>query len=123
CIVTVSTGMLAAGTLRFEPALPPQVQDCIRALPMGLAMKVALRANGPDRLDLPLHCSIDRRVRHSGLPLMPFQCWPFGRDYVQGWIGARIPWDLALAGEAAAIDYALGQLRALFGGRVDRLFR
>jgi monoamine oxidase len=122
CIVTVSTGVLAAGTLRFEPALPQGVQDCIHALPMGLAMKVALRANGPDRLDLPLHCSVDRRVPHSGLPLMPFQCWPFGRDYVQGWIGGSTAWQLARDGEAAAIDYALGQLRELFGSRVDRLF-
>lgn len=122
CIVTVSTGVLAAGTLRFDPALPPGVQDCIRSLPMGLAMKVVLRANGPDRLDLPSHCSIDRRVPHSGLPLMPFQCWPFGRDYVQGWIGGSTAWQLARDGEAAAIDYALGQLRDLFGSRVDRLF-
>ncbi len=122
CIVTVSTGVLAAGALVFDPPLPPDVQDSIHALPMGLAIKVALRANGPDRLDLPLHCSVDRQVPHSGLTLMPFQCWPFGRDYVQGWIGGGVAWDLARAGEAAAIDYALGQLRALFGGRVDRLF-
>jgi monoamine oxidase len=122
CIVTVSTGVLAAGTLAFDPPLPPDVQDSIHALPMGLALKVALRANGPDRLDLPLHCSVDRQVAHSGGSLMPFQCWPFGRDYVQGWIGGGVAWDLARAGEAAAIDHALGQLRALFGGRVDRLF-
>ena len=53
---------------------------------------------------------------------MPFQCWPFGRDYVQGWIGGSTAWDLARAGEGAAMDFALSQLRALFGGRVDRLF-
>jgi monoamine oxidase len=122
CIVTVSTGVLASGTLVFEPTLPTEAQDSIHALPMGLALKVALRANGPDRLDLPLHCSVDRRVTDSGGSLMPFQCWPFGRDYVQGWIGGSIAWDLARAGEAAAIDHALSELRALFGGRVDRLF-
>ncbi len=122
CIVTVSTGVLGSGALRFEPALPADVQDCIAALPMGLAMKVALRATGPDRLDLPLHCSVDRQVAHSGGSLMPFQCWPFGRDYVQGWIGGDTAWTLARAGEAAAVDYALGELRALFGARVDRLF-
>jgi len=122
CIVTVSTGVLAAGTLVFEPALPPDIQDSIAALPMGLALKVALRANGSDRLDLPLHCSVDRHVARSGLPLMPFQCWPFGRDYVQGWIGGSTAWGLARAGEAAAIDFALSEVRAIFGGRVDRLF-
>jgi monoamine oxidase len=121
-IVTVSTGVLAAGAIAFDPPLPPEVLSSIHALPMGLAMKVALRATGPDRLDLPLHCSVDRQVKRSGDPTMGFQCWPYKRDYVQGWVGGPVAWELARAGEAAAVDFALGQLRALFGGRVDRLF-
>lgn len=121
CIVTVSTGVLAAGTIRFDPGLPSSVLGCVDGLPMGLALKVAIRAAGPDRLDMPAHCSVDRKVSH-GEALMPFQCWPFGRDYVQGWIGGGLAWDLANAGEGATLDYALSQLRFLFGGRVDRLF-
>ena len=122
CIVTASTGVLASGALAFDPALPVRVTDAIAGLPMGLAMKVALRARGPDRLDLPMHCSVDRIIERSGDPLMPFQCWPFGRDYVQGWIGGSVAWDLARHGEAAAVDFALSYLRQAFGGRVDRLF-
>lgn len=122
CIVTVSTGVLASGVLVFSPDLPPDVQTSIAALPMGLAVKVALRATGLDRLDLPPHCSLDRRVAQAGEPLMPFQCWPFGRDYVQGWIGGSTAWGLARDGEGAAADYALSHLRTVFGGRVDRLF-
>lgn len=122
CIVTVSTGVLASGALAFDPVLPARVTEAVHALPMGLAMKVALRANGPDRLDLPPHCSVDRIIARSGEPLMPFQCWPFGRDYVQGWIGGSVAWDLARHGEAAAVDFALGYLRQAFGSRVDRLF-
>jgi monoamine oxidase len=122
CIVTVSTGVLASGDLVFDPVLPTTTRAAIDALPMGLAMKVALRANGPDRLDLPLHCMVDRRVPRSGDPLMPLQCWPFGRDYVQGWIGGAHAWDLARAGDAAAVDFMLSYMRDLFGSRVDRLF-
>ena len=122
CIVTVSTGVLAAGALRFDPALPAETQDAIAGLPMGLALKVALRANGPDRLDLPAHCSVDWQVAAPNDALMPFQCWPFGRDYVQGWVGGSTAWELARSGEDAAVDFALSQLRRLFGGRVDRLF-
>jgi monoamine oxidase len=121
-IVTVSTGVLAAGVIAFDPALPAEVRHCVDALPMGLAMKVALRATGPDRLDLPLHCSVDRQVTRRGDRLVPFQCWPYGRDYVQGWIGGAVAWELARAGEAAVVDFALTQLRAIFGGRVDKLF-
>jgi len=122
CIVTVSTGVLGAGGLAFEPALPAATQDAVAALPMGLAMKVALRATGADRLDLPPHCGLDHQVQRSGEPFMVFQCWPFGRDYVQGWIGGDPAWDLARAGEPAAADFALGELRKMLGGRVDRVF-
>jgi monoamine oxidase len=41
---------------------------------------------------------------------------------VQGWIGGSVAWDLAAAGDAAAVDYALAYLRSLFGSRVDHLF-
>ncbi len=122
CIVTASTAVLASGVIRFDPPLPASVEDCLDGLPMGLAIKVVLRATGPDRLDLPQHCSVDRLVEHSGDPFMPFQCWPFGRPYVQGWIGGSPAWELARAGEAAAVDFARGELRRIFGARVDRLF-
>lgn len=122
CIVTVSTGVLASGMLAFDPPLPAVTQDCIAALPMGLAVKVALRATGPDRLGLPLHCSLDHQVRRSGEPFMVFQCWPFGRDYVQGWIGGDPAWNLARAGEEAAADFALSELRKMLGSEVDRVF-
>jgi monoamine oxidase len=120
--VTVSTGVLASGSLVFDPPLPARVNDAVHSLPMGLAMKVALRATGVDRLDLPSHCSVERIVSEDGMSLMPFQCWPLGRDYVQGWIGGSAAWELARAGDTAAVDYALGYLRSMFGGRVDRVF-
>ena len=121
-IVTVSTGVLAAGAIRFDPALPDATQAAIAALPMGLAMKVVLRATGPDRLGLPRHTSLDTRATRSGDPFMVFQCWPFGRDWVQGWIGGGPARALAAAGEAAAVDFARSELRARLGADVDRLF-
>ena len=121
-IVTVSTGVLSAGGIRFDPPLPPATQAAIHAMPMGLAMKVALRATSEDRLGLPLHCSLDRQVKRSGDPTMAFQCWPYKRDYIQGWIGGPAAWDLARAGDAAALDFALGQLRSVLGSGVDRVF-
>lgn len=122
CIVTVSTGVLASGALKFHPPLPVQVNEAIHALPMGLAMKIALRTEDKDRLDLPPHCAVDRMVSPSSPVLMPFQCWPYGRDYVQGWIGGSAAWDLSREVDQAAVDYAMGYLRSMFGGRVDRIF-
>jgi monoamine oxidase len=122
CIVTVSTGVLRAGAITFDPVLPPHVQDALHVLPMGLATKVALRANGADRLDLPAYCSVDRQVGRDGDLLVPLQCWPYGRDYVQGWIGGGTAWALLREGDAAAVDFARGELRRVFGARADALF-
>jgi monoamine oxidase len=122
CIITVSTGALRAGAIRFVPALPGLVQDCLHVLPMGLATKVVLRADGPDRLDLPSYCSVDRQIARTDDLLVPLQCWPHGRDYVQGWIGGRTAWSLLQEGDEAAVAYVRGELRRLFGGRTDALF-
>jgi monoamine oxidase len=122
-IVTVSTGVLNAGVIRFVPALPARTLAAIAALPMGLAIKVALRAAGDDRLGLPAHCSVDHQVaRGSGADFMPIQFWPFGRGYAQGWIGGARAWELARDGEAAIIDHMLGRIAALFGARARGAF-
>ncbi|MEO8715683.1 MAG: NAD(P)/FAD-dependent oxidoreductase [Acetobacteraceae bacterium] len=122
CIVTVSTGVLGAGAIGFDPVLPEPTRRALDGLPMGLALKVALRATGADRLDLPMHCALDHRVARSGDPFMIFQCWPYGRDYVQAWIGGSPAWELGRQGDDAACDFALGELRRMFGARADRLF-
>lgn len=122
CIVTVSTGVLAAGAIRFSPALPVVVQEAIRALPMGLLSKVVLRAGGADRLDLPPFCSVEHQIGRLDEPAMMFHAWPFGYDHMIGFIGGRAAWSLAEAGPQAAEDFARAQLRTLFGTRADRAF-
>ncbi|MBS0562878.1 MAG: FAD-dependent oxidoreductase, partial [Proteobacteria bacterium] len=119
CIVTVSTGVLAAGGIAFKPALPAPTQDAIAALPMGAALKVLLEATDADRFGLPPHCSLDRQVRTSGEPFMVFQCWQYGQAAVQGWIGGSAARALEHEGDAAAVDFARSQLRALLGSGVD----
>jgi monoamine oxidase len=47
-IVTVSTGVLQKGAIRFEPGLPAQMQDAIHALPMGLLTKIPVLIPGVD---------------------------------------------------------------------------
>lgn len=46
CIVTVSTGVLQAGHIRFTPSLPDRKQQAIADLPMGLLAKIALQFDG-----------------------------------------------------------------------------
>lgn len=118
CIVTVSTGVLAAGGIRFTPPLPDGVRAAIDGLPMGLAVKVAMRAAGADRLDLPDNCSVTQQVKGDG-PGMVFSAWQDGRDVITGTLGGRAAWAVAHAARDAEAVVRDG-LRALFGARADR---
>lgn len=116
-IVTVSTGVLAAGGIAFDPPLPAVTQQAIADLPMGLALKIVLRARDAERFGLAEHTALDYRVG-PGEALMPYQCWPFGRDYIQAWLGGEAAWQAARAGDAAAGQMALDRLADLLGGQV-----
>jgi monoamine oxidase len=121
-IVTVSTGVLAGGAIAFDPPLPASVRDSLHGLPMGLSFKVALPAAGPDRLDLPDYCSVDRVAKKSGDPAMVLQFWPLGRAYAMGWIGGSMAWELQRQGDAACVDFMRNGLREIFGTRALTLF-
>lgn len=113
CIVTVSTGVLASGAIRFAPALPPAVQAAIAGLPMGLLSKVALPAAGQDRLGLPADTGLARRMG-EGRANMTFIAWPGGEGHVIGFVGGRAAW--ALAGDPAAAEaLARAELRTMLG--------
>lgn len=118
-IVTVSTA--AIGQIRFIPALPDAVEQAIHGLPMGLLNKVALRAAGSDRLDLPESCSMDQFVPAIDDPAMTMLAWPHGRDHVVCFVGGDRARELGTAGGTEA--FVRGQLRALFGARADAAFR
>lgn len=113
CIVTVSTGVLAAGGIRFAPALPAPVEAAIEHLPMGQVFKVAIPAAGADRLGLPPSCRIDSFIARPGQPAMTFVAWPRGADHVIGYLGGSA----AAIAPRAAEAFARTQLRAMFGAR------
>jgi monoamine oxidase len=123
CIVTVSTGVLAAGTIEFSPPLPEATQEAIAGLPMGLLTKVALRAVGNDRLGLPPSCSIQQRLESPHAPAISFYAWPEGHDHIVGFVGGSLAWELSEAGGVAAEDFAMGRLTALFGARATDAVR
>jgi monoamine oxidase len=106
-IVTASTGVLAAGTIRFEPPLPQSVQAAIHALPMGLLSKIALPAK--NRLGIaPGTVLVDR---DGG---MTFNAWPLGRRHLAGFVGGSRAW--ALAGDKAAFEaFARAELARMLG--------
>lgn len=118
-IITVSTGVLTSGAIAFDPPLPADIHADLHALPMGLALKIAFRPTGEDRLGLPDHCSLDRRIAKGEGPAMVFSCWPTGRNFISGWVGGSRAWELDRAGPHAIEDFARSELRKSLGGRVD----
>ncbi len=121
CIITVSTGVLAAEQIAFQPGLPAIVLDAIHSLPMGVLNKVALRAAGADRLDLPASCGLDQFVPAIDAPAMTTVAWPHGQDHVICFHGGRHSADLDHTGAAEA--FTREQFRAMFGSRADAAFR
>lgn len=109
-LVTVPVGVLAAGTIRFDPVLPDALARAIDGIGMGAYTKIALRidrARGADFAD-----TID--IAASG-EITSLEAWPFGRDLVIAYCGGDFARALCAAGEAAAVAHATERLRAVAG--------
>ena len=117
CIVTVSTGVLGAGSIAFTPALPDWKQAAIGNLPMGLLAKVTLQFDG-ERFGLGANDWLTYWVPNE----MPaeacyFLTFPFDFEVMIGFVGGQFGWHLSGEGRAAAVDFALGEVVKLFGSR------
>ena len=115
CIVTVSTGVLQAGSIHFTPALPDWKQEAIAHLPMGLLAKVVLQFDG-ERFGLGANQWLTYRVPNQ----MPaeacyFLTFPFGFDLMIGFIGGAFGWRLSAEGACAAVDFALEEVVTMLG--------
>ncbi len=120
-IVTVSTGVLGAGLIAFDPPLPVETEAAIANLPMGLLSKIVLRARGVDRLGMTEPTHAFRRLERLGDPFMSFIAWPRDTDHTIGFIGGDAAWAVA-PDPRAAFDLARFQWRAMFGARADGIF-
>ncbi|MEQ9349980.1 MAG: FAD-dependent oxidoreductase, partial [Alphaproteobacteria bacterium] len=122
CILTVSTGVLAAETIRFTPGLPLATLAGIEGLPMGLFAKVPLLFDGK-RFGLKPNQWLAYKLPEE-LPARAcfFLTWPFDTNLMIGIVGGAFGWEMSARGDDAVVDFALGELRKIFGGAVDRHF-
>jgi monoamine oxidase len=119
-IVTASTGVLAAGKIKFEPALPRRHADAIARLPLGSYDHIALELEGNplglQRDDLVFEKATSNRtaallanVSDTSLSLIA--------------VGGRFGAGLAAQGEAAMTGFAVDWLADLFGADVKKAVR
>jgi monoamine oxidase len=122
CILTVSTGVLASGAIRFTPDLPPEKTQAIDDVPMGLLLKIALQFDG-ERFGMAENDFLTYAVPDIvPAPASYFLTWPTGSDLAVGFAGGAFGWELSAAGEAAAVDFALGAFVAMMGSRARSHF-
>ena len=118
-IVTVSTGVLAAGKIAFDPPLPAETREAFARISMGSYNNIALMFSedlfglGDDaylayRMDSPEGMGLIANVAGTGLSY--------------GYVGGGFGRALEEAGVEAAVDFGLGEVRKLVGGRADRAF-
>ena len=121
-IVTVSTGVLASGAIRFTPDLPATKAQAINDVPMGLLTRIGLQFDGA-RFGLGesdfLTYTVPKELPAEACYFLTF---PTGHDIAVGFIGGQFGWEMAEAGEAAAVDFALAEFVKMMGSDTRKHF-
>ena len=118
-VITVSTDVLAAETIRFEPPLPDKLAAATN-LPLGLANKLFLRVSRPE--DLPIDGYVLGSPHRTATGA--YHLRPFGRPLIEAFYGGHLARDLERAGEAAMAAFAAEELVGHFGAGIrSRLAR
>ncbi|WP_411196403.1 flavin monoamine oxidase family protein [Rhizobium sp.] len=114
-LLTVSTNVLAAGKIAFDPPLPDKIEAATR-LPLGLANKLFLRLANQEALPADTHMlgSLSRGATGT------YQLRPFGAPVVEAYFAGDLAHDLERQGREAAFSFAADELAAQFGADIRR---
>ncbi len=116
-ILTVSTGVLEAGDIRFDPPLPDWKSEAIAALPLGNHNRICLVF---DRDVFGVDAPAGGAILSPDSEPMYFRIRPFGQDHVVGLTGGRFADRLEHAGTDASLDFAKEKLKQAFGADITR---
>ena len=116
-IVTASTGVLAAGKIRFVPDLPRRQLDAIGRLRLGSADHVVLELEGN-----PLGLQRDDLVfeKADSLRTAALLANVSGTPLATVTVGGRHGRELAARGEEAMVEFAVDWLTNLYGANVKK---
>jgi monoamine oxidase len=119
-IITVPTGVLAAGAIRFSPALPLATQGAIEALRPGLLNKVGL-SFAPGALEAKPFTDLTHVDAAGAVTAALLR--PFATDTAVCFAGANLARALETDGPLAAIAYHLDRLVDVFGTKLRTAVR
>jgi monoamine oxidase len=118
-IVALPTPVIAAGAVIFSPYLPVEVLQAHHDLPLGVMNKVALRFKRNVFPSAKLEFLTLRRNDGRGLEFLT-RLWD--ENVCVGLSAGRFAQELEAAGEAATIEYALGELTTMLGADIRRQY-
>lgn len=114
-ILTVPTSLLAAEAIRFDPPLPA-LAEAATGIPLGLASKLHMTVETSE--DFPADSQLWGRTDTA--QTAGYHLRPFGRPMIEAYFGGDLAWGLEGEGEAAFLDFAVGELVALLGSNMRR---
>jgi monoamine oxidase len=114
-IVAAPTPMLSEGGLTFSPGLPAKL-EAAAGVPLGLADKAFLHLAEPQMFEVEGHLfgRIDRTETGS------YHLRPFGRPYIEVYLGGRCAAALETEGPGAMAAFAMEELVGLIGSDFRR---
>jgi monoamine oxidase len=114
-VVCVPTPAISDGRLAFSPVLPGKA-EAAAGLPLGLADKVYLGLDDPEAVPVEGHLfgHTDRTETGS------YHLRPFGRPYIEVFLGGRCARGLEAEGPGAATAFAIAELGELLGSDFRR---
>ncbi len=118
-VVALPSAVIAAGAVNFSPQLPVNVLQAHHDLPLGLMNKVALKFK---RDVFPSTRSERLQLRRADGRAVHYLSELWDERFCVGLSAGRLAHDLEAAGEAAAIEHALGELTTMLGADVRKYF-
>jgi len=123
-VITVSTNILSAGQIAFDPPLPDWKLDAAHNLPLGVHNRIAivLKDNpfGDEPVDENENTSVMVTLEADDDVPISLKVRPFGFDYVAGVTGGRHGEWLSKAGQQASVDHVTERLVAVYGSDIRK---
>ena len=118
-IITVSIGVLAAGSIAIAPGLPLALQSALNGLQMGSTLKIAFGLAGSNPATaFPSNSVLLSRVDDQRAA--EFLVRPFGLPMAVCTVGGALALDLESRSEQVHYEFAAEQLRAMLGSAADK---
>ncbi len=122
CILTVSTGVLASGKIKFIPMLAQEKYDSFSGISMGVYNHIALQFKKnffPHNKDGYIYYKLNNQKKSyprgvAGLTNVS------GSNLSYFDSGGEFARELENAGEKVAIDFVLDELKSIFGSKIEK---